>query len=202
MSKNQEINLIFDHQKLKNQMIKLLNQFENIDEFYRDDIEFGKATHSRNLRKIYNKMFDILENNYKKLPKELEKYNKTVLKEEKNNNKTFIGSFNNNKNEKNDKDDVNINDDLESESEIDFEYSFSSPELSKMMNRQKEILKDDIISKIKLIDDNYNEKNINIIIKKLIKKISSENEEMGTFDILLSLKTMSNDDLSKLIKLK
>lgn len=193
MSKNQEINLNFDHQKLKNQMIKLLNQFENIDEFYRDDIEFGKATHSRNLRKIYNKMFDILENNYKKLPKELEKYNKTVLKEEKNNNKTLIGSFNNNKNDEDDKDD--INDDLESD------YK-NENELSKMMNRQKEILKDDIISKIKLIDDNYNEKNINIIIKKLIKKISSENEEMGTFDILLSLKTMSNDDLSKLIKIK
>lgn len=196
MSKNQEINLNFDHQKLKNQMIKLLNQFENIDEFYRDDIEFGKATHSRNLRKIYNKIFDILENNYKKLPKELEKYNKTVLKEEKNNNKTLIGSFNNNKNDENDKDDKDdINDDLESD------YK-NENELSKMMNRQKEILKDDIISKIKLIDDNYNEKNINIIIKKLIKKISSENEEMGTFDILLSLKTMSNDDLSKLIKIK
>lgn len=83
MSENQEINIKFDHQNLKNQMIKLLNQFENLDEFYRDDIEFGKPTHSRGLRKIYNKMFDILENNYKILPKELEKYNKTVPKEEK-----------------------------------------------------------------------------------------------------------------------
>ena len=53
MSENQEINIIFDHQNLKNQMTKLLNQFENLDEFYRDDIEFGKPTHSRGLRKIY-----------------------------------------------------------------------------------------------------------------------------------------------------
>lgn len=82
-SENQEINLNFDHEKLKNQMIKLLNQFENVDEFYREDIEFGKPPHSRGLRKIYNKMFEILENNYKNLPKELEKYNKTVPKEEK-----------------------------------------------------------------------------------------------------------------------
>lgn len=83
MSENQEINIKFDHQNLKNQMIKLLNQFENLDEFYRDDIEFGKPTHSRGLRKIYNKMFDILENNYKILPRELEKYNKNVPKDEK-----------------------------------------------------------------------------------------------------------------------
>jgi hypothetical protein len=83
MSENQEININFDHQNLKNKMIKLLNQFENLDEFYRDDIEFGKPTHSRGLRKIYNKMFDILENNYKNLPRELEKYNKNVPKEEK-----------------------------------------------------------------------------------------------------------------------
>jgi hypothetical protein len=83
ISENQEIKLEFDHVNLKNQMIKLLNQFENVDEFYRDDIEFGKPPHSRGLRKIYNKMFDILENNYKNLPKELEKYNKTVPKEEK-----------------------------------------------------------------------------------------------------------------------
>ena len=83
MSENQEININFDHQNLKNKMIKLLNQFENLDEFYRDDIEFGKPTHSRGLRKIYNKMFDILENNYKILPRKLEKYNKNVPKEEK-----------------------------------------------------------------------------------------------------------------------
>lgn len=58
---------------------------------------------------------------------------------------------------------------------------------------------------------NYSEEDINKILllrndvkNKILKNTQSvkENEEMGTFDILLSLKTMSNDDLSKLIKIK
>lgn len=75
--------LNFNHTKLKNEMIELLNQFEYVDKSYKDDISFGKPEHSRQLRKIYNKMNDILETHYKNIPKELETYNKNTPKEEK-----------------------------------------------------------------------------------------------------------------------
>lgn len=72
--------LNFNHTKLKNEMIELLNQFEYVDKSYKDDISFAKPEHSRQLRKIYNKMNDILETQYKNIPKELETYNKTTPK--------------------------------------------------------------------------------------------------------------------------
>jgi len=75
--------LNFNHTKLKNEMIELLNQFEYVDKSYKDDISFAKPEHSRQLRKIYNKMNDILETQYKNIPKELETYNKNTPKEEK-----------------------------------------------------------------------------------------------------------------------
>lgn len=120
MSSNNEINLVFNHENLKKEMIRLLNQYEHVDEFYRDNIEFGKPEHSRNLRKIYNKMLVILENNYKNLPKELEKYNKTVPKEDKQkiiktskNNTNLKGGNNQHYNNNNDENIINNNNDNE-----------------------------------------------------------------------------------------
>lgn len=78
-----EFYLNFNHHKFKNEMIELLNQFEYVDKSYKDDISFAKPEHSRQLRKIYNKMNDILETQYKNIPKELETYNKNTPKEEK-----------------------------------------------------------------------------------------------------------------------
>ena len=75
--------LNFNHTELKDKMIELLNQFEYVDKSHKDDISFAKPEHSRQLRKIYNKMNDILENKYKNIPKELEIYNKNTPKEEK-----------------------------------------------------------------------------------------------------------------------
>jgi hypothetical protein len=78
-----EFYLNFNHTKLKNEIIELLNQFEYVDKSYKNDISFAKPEHSRQLRKIYNKMNDILDNHYKNIPKELETYNKNTPKEEK-----------------------------------------------------------------------------------------------------------------------
>jgi len=78
-----EFYLNFNHSKLKNEMMELLNQFEYVDKSYKDDVSFAKPEHSRQLRKIYNRMNDILENQYKNIPKELETYNKNTPKEEK-----------------------------------------------------------------------------------------------------------------------
>jgi hypothetical protein len=78
-----EFYLNFNHSKFKNEMVELLNQFEYVDKSYKDDVSFAKPEHSRQLRKIYNKMYDILETQYKNIPKELETYNKNTPKEEK-----------------------------------------------------------------------------------------------------------------------
>lgn len=83
MSENQEINLNFDHKTIKEQMIELLNQFEYVDKSYKGDVAYAKPEHSRHLRKIYNKLNDIVNTHYKNLPKDYETYNKTVPKEEK-----------------------------------------------------------------------------------------------------------------------
>lgn len=70
------------YKKLKKEMLELLNQFEYVDKSYQDDDLFGKKEHIRQLRKIYNKMNYILENNYKNIPEELEKCNKNTQQEQ------------------------------------------------------------------------------------------------------------------------
>ena len=79
----EELNLDFNHNKLKTEMIELLNQFEYVDKSFKGDVAFAKPEHSRHLRKIYNKMNDILNTHYKNLPKEYETYNKNTPKEDK-----------------------------------------------------------------------------------------------------------------------
>ncbi len=70
------MSLQFEHEKLKNEIVRLLNQYEHVDAFHKEQNEMGEAVHSRNLRKIYNKINDILDENHKQYPKDIEKYRK------------------------------------------------------------------------------------------------------------------------------
>lgn len=73
-----QVNLDFNHEGLKRNINELLNQYEYVDKFHKQNGEIGEAVHSRNLRKIYNKITDILDNNYKQHPKNIEKYKKQM----------------------------------------------------------------------------------------------------------------------------
>ncbi len=70
------MSLKFEHEKLKNEIVRLLNQYEHVDSFHKEHNEMGEAVHSRNLRKIYNNINNILDEHHKQYPKDIEKYRK------------------------------------------------------------------------------------------------------------------------------
>lgn len=70
------MNLQFEHETLKIEIVRLLDQYFHVDSFHKEQNEMGEAVHSRNLRKIYNKINDILDKNHKQYPKDIEKYRK------------------------------------------------------------------------------------------------------------------------------
>lgn len=70
------MSLDFQHETLRSEIVRLLNQYECVDAFHKEHEEMGEAVHSRNLRKIYNKISDILDENHKQYPKDIEKYRK------------------------------------------------------------------------------------------------------------------------------
>lgn len=72
------MNLQFEHDELKNEIVRLLDQYAQVDAFHKEHNEMGEAVHSRNLRKIYNKIDDILDENHKQYPKDIEKYRKQL----------------------------------------------------------------------------------------------------------------------------
>lgn len=74
----------------------------------------------------------------------------------------------------------------------------SSNELSKIMKKQKDILIDEIIERIVLLDKTKNKEQIILSLKSIVKDMYNKNENMGIFDILLSLKTLTNDEIKKL----
>ncbi len=70
------MSISFEHESLKDEIVRLLEQYAQVDAFHKEHEEFGEAVHSRNLRKIYNKLNDILDGNHKQYPKDIEKYRK------------------------------------------------------------------------------------------------------------------------------
>jgi hypothetical protein len=71
-------------------------------------------------------------------------------------------------------------------------------ELSKMMKRQEDILIDEIIERIVLLDKTKNKEQITLSLKNIVKDMYNKNENMGKIDILLLIKTSTDDEIKKL----
>lgn len=112
------------------------------------------------------------------------------------------GSYNN-KNDFVKKNNTVTNDKID-DSENEF---VNDNELSRMLKKQKDLIKSEVIEKVKLITNKYTDININSKINKLIKQKSNESicefdESICEFDILLDLKKMQDNDLLKMIETK